>query len=184
MKAILGHIFFASFSAHSIYALVISCHGSGLCPRGNWGNPQPESITKILHEAFRAPIQDKSIIHYTDDHVFCVSDPQQITVEVSAKCEGFQGTFNLDGNIGNAGLTYVSIRKIFPAELSDLGKLRSLVDAILEQGCVVCGSVPVHFVDQESSSLMRGILTFDYVPDLDCAENLLMPSSRLGSSRV
>lgn len=50
----------------------------------------------------------------------------------------------------------------------DLGTIRPLTDSLLEHGCSVCGSVPIHEVDQQSNDPSDGILTFNYVANPFC----------------
>lgn len=58
-------------------------------------------------------------------------------------------------------------------EVLTLGAIRELNDAVLEHGCGTCGSVPIHYQDQQSNDPRWGILTFNYVKDPHCTGNCI-----------
>jgi hypothetical protein len=65
---------------------------------------------------------------------------------------------------------------VFPQNLQvplTLGKIKPLADALLKHGCNTCGSVPVHFVDEDSNDPSEGILTFNYVGSPYCVETCI-----------
>ncbi|KAI1122959.1 hypothetical protein F5Y10DRAFT_252763 [Nemania abortiva] len=161
-------------------ALGINCRGSGLCPRASWNNNAPESIIQLLRDAVYAAPASLSTAYSSGDHVICVSQSQQITIEVGFELDGFGGSIGLSGSIGEGGIC------LFPQYMADgatlsLDSIRPLLDAILEHGCTTCGSVPIHFVDEGSNDPSDGILTFNYVANPYCVGNCI---SAVGGSAV
>ncbi|MCJ1376776.1 hypothetical protein MMC20_008021 [Loxospora ochrophaea] len=163
-----------------ISALGINCRGSGLCPRAGWNDPQSESIMQILRDAVWASTKDNSTTYNSDDHIICISESQSVTITAGAGYDGVSGSFSLNGNIGEGGIC------LFPQDLAapniDLGTVRPLVDKLLEHGCSVCGSIPVHEIDEGSNDPKDGILTFNYVAAPYCVGDCISDTGSVGSA--
>lgn len=52
-------------------------------------------------------------------------------------------------------------------------KKPDLILALIDHGCKICGSVPIHYADQNSNDPSSGILTFNYVKNTDCTGNCI-----------
>jgi hypothetical protein len=143
-------------------ALGINCAGSGFCALAGWDSPSPQSIVQILRDVVWESAMPNSTSYNSGSHITCVSVSQKISIGASLLW--------LNGNIGEGGVC------LFPQGSSlTLEKIRPLTNAILEHGCKVCGSVPIHYVDEGSNDPTDGILTFNYVAnpycDGDCISN-------------
>ena len=160
-------------------SLGINCRGSGLCPLAGWEDTSSESIAQGLRDALWDSTDENSTTYSNGDHVICVSESQPISIGVTASAEeagGSVGTsLTLNGNIHEGGIC-VFPQKMASGATLDLGTIRELADALLEHGCHVCGSVPIHFVDQGSNDPGDGILTFNYVKNPYCIENCISAS--------
>jgi hypothetical protein len=130
----------------------------------------PESIIQLLRDAVYAAPAPLSTTYNSGDHVICVSQSQQITIEAGYELDGFGGSIGLTGSIGEGGICLFLQHMADGATLS-LESIRPLMDAILEHGCTTCGSVPIHFVDKGSNDPSDGILTFNYVANPFCVDH-------------
>ncbi|KAI1145062.1 hypothetical protein F4825DRAFT_444843 [Nemania diffusa] len=153
-------------------SLGINCRGSGLCPRASWNNVADVSIIQLLRDAVYASSAPLSTSYESGDHVICVSQSQQITIEVGFELDGLGGSIGLTGSLGEGGIC------LFPQYMADgatlsLSQIRPLMDALLEHKCTTCGSVPIHFVDEGSNDPSDGILTFNYVAAPYCVGNCI-----------
>lgn len=157
-------------------SLGINCRGSGLCPLAGWDDTSSESIAQGLRDALWDSTDENSTSFSNGDHVICVSESQPITVGITASAEGAEGSLGtsltLNGNIHEGGIC-VFPQKMASGATLDLGTIRGLADALLEHGCSVCGSVPIHYVDNGSNDPADGILTFNYVKNPYCIENCI-----------
>ena len=164
-------------------SLGINCRGSGLCPLAGWDDSNPESVAQGLRDALWGSTDDNSTSFSNGDHVICVSESQPISVGISASAQAGDGeaggsvgtSLTLSGNIHEGGIC------VFPQNMAsgatlDLGTIRGLADALLEHGCAVCGSVPIHYVDTGSNDPGDGILTFNYVSNPYCIESCISAS--------
>ncbi|KAI0905461.1 hypothetical protein F4823DRAFT_632725 [Ustulina deusta] len=186
-------ICFLGVYANFALSLGINCRGSGLCPRASWNNVADVSIIQLLRDAVYAASAPLSTTGYENgDHVICVSQSQQITIEVGFELDGIGESVGLTGSLGEGGIC------LFPQYMADgatlsLSQIRPLMDALLEHKCATCGSVPIHFVDEGSNDPSGGILTFNYVAAPYCIGNCISavggspassssPSTNLGST--
>ena len=164
-------------------SLGINCRGSGFCPLAGWDDTNSESIAQGLRNALWGSTDDNSTSFSNGDHVICVSESQPISVGITASAEASGGeasgsvgtSLTLNGNIHEGGIC-VFPQKMASGATLDLGTIRGLADALLEHGCSVCGSVPIHYVDEGSNDPGDGILTFNYVKNPYCIENCISAS--------
>ncbi|KAI3320447.1 hypothetical protein HD806DRAFT_232844 [Xylariaceae sp. AK1471] len=184
-RTIISSVCLLGVYANFSLALGINCRGSGLCPRASWNNNADVSVIQLLRDAVYAASAPLSTSYESGDHVICVSQSQQITIEVGFELDGIGGSIGLTGSIGEGGIC------LFPQYMADgatlsLEQIRPLMDALLKHGCSTCGSVPIHFVDQDSNDPSEGILTFNYVAAPYCVDNCISavggPSSSSPSS--
>ena len=164
----------------AVSALGINCQGSALCDRAGFNNQASVSIIQLLRDVVWASSKSNSTTYASGDHILCISQSQQITIDAGVEIDGLSGGVSLSGNIGEGGIC------LFPQYLSSgsltLGQIRPLVDAILDHKCTTCGSVPVHFVDEGSNDPGAGILTFNYVASPICDHNCITDTGTLESS--
>ncbi|KAI1442529.1 hypothetical protein F5Y02DRAFT_257820 [Annulohypoxylon stygium] len=161
---------FLAFTS-AVSALGINCRGSGLCPRASWNNDAPVSIMQLRDAVYVAP-NPLSTSYKSGDHVICVSQSQQITIDVGFTLDGFKGSAELSGSIHEGSICLFPQYMASGASLT-LAQIRPLMDALLEHKCSTCGSVPIHFVDEGSNDPSDGILTFNYVAAPYCVENCI-----------
>ncbi|KAI6085035.1 hypothetical protein F4821DRAFT_261399 [Hypoxylon rubiginosum] len=153
-------------------ALGINCRGSGLCGLATIENHSGTRILQLWHDILAATDKDPSTVYNSGDHIVCIGTSATITVgaSVSAEAEGLSGELSLssDVSIGTGGVC------LFPQGASlTLAQIRDLVDALGNHGCATCGSVPIHFVDQNSNDPSSGILTSNYVGNPFCGGNCI-----------
>ena len=156
---------------------------------------------QVLRDAVWQSNKPSSTLYNSGDHIICVASNQPVTLtgsytwtgvnpeEPTAGSSGPTGSFSLSGNIAEGGIClFAQNLKQGPLTLSGV---RLLVDKLLEHGCGTCGSVPVHFVDQNGNNdPSDGILTFNYVAHPYCTGNCIsgmgvanpVPGSRNASS--
>ena len=157
----------------------INCQGSGLCPRASWNNQNSASVVQVLRDVVWASTKSNSTSYPSGAHIICLSQSQPITVTVGPAIGGVSvgGTISGSGSIAEGGIC------LFAQGTSlTLGKIRPLVDAILEHKCTTCGSVPIHYVDEGSNDPSDGILTFNYVASPTCENNCISDTGMLPSS--
>lgn len=130
------------------------------------------TIIQLLRDAVYAASAPLSTGYESGDHVICVSQSQKITIEVGVELDGLGGSIGLTGSLGEGGICLFPQYMAHGAMLS-LGQIRPLLDALLEHGCTTCGSVPIHFVDENSNDPSDGILTFNYVAAPFCVGNCI-----------
>jgi hypothetical protein len=135
-------------------------------------NLAPVSVTQLLRDAVWHSNKANSTTYANGDHVICVSQSQQISIDAGVKLDGVSGGISLGGSIGEGGICLFPQNMASGATLS-LEQIKPLTDAIIKHGCTTCGSVPIHFVDKGSNDPKDGILTFNYVKNPYCIENCI-----------
>ncbi|KAI1491652.1 hypothetical protein F5X96DRAFT_630411 [Biscogniauxia mediterranea] len=153
-------------------ALGINCRGSGLCPLATIENHSGTNIMQLWHDVLAATDKDDSTTYNSGDHIVCIGTQAKITIGASAGAEvdGISGEISLstEASLGTGGVC------LFPQGASlNLGQIKQLVDALGQHGCSTCGSVPIHFVDQNSNDPSSGILTSNYVGNPYCSGNCI-----------
>ncbi|KAL9638130.1 MAG: hypothetical protein Q9164_001750 [Protoblastenia rupestris] len=169
-------------------ALGINCRGSGACPLASWQNQAPERITQVLRDAVYQTTKSNETFYESGDHIICISGSQTISLTGGAEAgvqapqgpnAGLSGSFTLSGKLNTGGVC------LFPQGAAlTLAQIRPLTDAILEHGCGTCGSVPIHFVDQESNDPKDGILTFNYVKNPSCTGECIGADGKVDKVKV
>ncbi len=96
---------------------------------------------------------------------------------------GASATFSSSGNIGEGGIC-VFAQKMASGTTIDLGTIRGLTDALLEHGCITCGSVPIDNVKEGSNDPSDWDLTFDYVSNPYCIESWISAPTWQNKTRI
>lgn len=106
-------------------------------------------MAQLLHDAVWDSLDLPSTVYNSGDHISCI--------------RLYNVLDHPDGGIC-----------VFPkgANLT-LNQIRPLTTALLEHGCKICGSVPMHFADQGSNDPGSGIQVFNFVDNLVCAGNCI-----------
>ncbi|MCJ1393622.1 hypothetical protein MMC18_006497, partial [Xylographa bjoerkii] len=171
-------LLFLSILSGRTLGLGINCRGSDLCPHATWNNQASESVIRVLRDAVWDSTLDNSTRYRNGDHIICVSQTQNVTL--SGIPYGSAGTtFDLNSNFGIGGIC------LFPQDCTlTLKQIRPLTNALLAHGCTICGSVPIHFIDEGSNDPGEGILSFNYQANPVCDGNCITGSGQTNASII